>query len=456
MNARAVVLDPRPMKRLALALALPLFACKPSQPAASAGPAAASAASAGSDSKALLAEVDRLKDQIKDKPKTFEVVSALGNLYYENGRYLEAVDSFREAEELAAPALAEADGLRKKGVKPATDLPAECRRSGPEYGLSRIAEAARKLDPPHQLRCLDNALEMAVQDTARRGNAFYLIGNPDLALSEHQRVLARSPDSAESLFFVGAILLEQSNGDKKQLAEGKKYWQRLLKVAPDSPRAPIVRETLPKADEIFKPKPAQAQAAASGGQQLPPGHPPIPGNDLPPGHPPITGGQGGAAVAGGQPGAPMAHSGQPSAAEPTAEEVKNLEEAVANTERTPELEKGLDDLLSEGERALDQGRYQAARDAVVRVMPMRPNDARTSAALGGAMRGLGRIDMAQRTLMHALQLDPKQPRALYEMARLQAQQGDKAGAAQSLSTLKSADPAFARAHKVDEELAKLR
>lgn len=419
------------MKRLALALAL--FACKPSQPTAS--PAARPPADPNS-SKALLAEVDRLKDQIKNKPKTFEVVSALGNLYYENGRYLEAVDAFREAEEMAAPAQAEADALRKKGVKPAAELPAECRRSGPEYGLAKIAEAARKLDPPRQLRCLDGALEMAMQDGARRGNSLYLIGNPDSALAEHRRVLERSPDHPESLFFVGAILLEQSNGDRKQLAEGKKYWQRLLKVAPDSPRASIVRETLPKADEVFKPR-SQGQA----------GNAPVAQNGLPPGHPPL---------AGGQPGAPMNHSGFPAPSEPTAEEMRNLEEAVANTERTPELEKGLDELLAQSERDLDQGRYQEARDAVVRVMPMRPNDPRTSAAMGGAMRGLGRMEMAQRTLLHALQLDPRQPRALYEIGKLKAKQGDKAGASQSFAALKSADPKFAQSHKVDEELAKLR
>ena len=56
------------------------------------------------DPKALLAAVDQMHDQLKDKPKTFEVLSALGNLYYENGRYLEAIDSFRQALELSAPA----------------------------------------------------------------------------------------------------------------------------------------------------------------------------------------------------------------------------------------------------------------------------------------------------------------------------------------------------------------
>jgi len=421
------------MKR-ALVTAVALFACKPSaQPAP---PDAGRAAAVDpSDSKALLAEVDRLKDQLKDRPKTFEVLSALGNLYYDNGRYLEAVDAFRQAEELSTPIEADADALRKRGVVPAAELPGECRRSGAEYGLAQIAEAASKLDPPQRLRCLQAALQLAQDVRARRGNSFYLIGNPDSALAEHRKVLAVSPDYPESLFFVGAIVLEQSQGDKTKLAEGKKYWGRLLKVAPDSPRASLVRDTLPRADEVFAPRPAG---------QMPPGHPPVgqQENALPPGHP---------AVGGGQPGSPMNHSG-----EPTPEQITNLQDAVQNTERTPELEKGLDDLLAEGERDLDQGKYQDARDAVVRVMPMRPTDARAAAELGGAMRGLGRAEIAQRTLARALQLDPKQPRALYEMGKLQAQQGDKVGALQSFQALQAADPKFAAAHRIQEELGRLR
>ena len=424
------------MRRLAL-LALALCACKPAAPPA-APPDAARSPLDVTSSKALLAEVDRLKDQLKDKPKSFEVLGALGNLYYDNGRYLEAVDTLRQAEELSAPAEAEAESLRKKGVQPAADLPGECRRSGADFGLLQIAETARKLDAPRQLRCLDAALQMALDVHARRGNSFYLVGNPDAALAEHRRVLERSPDYPESLFFVGAIVLEQSQGNKAKLAEGKKYWARLLQVAPDSPRAPLVRDSLPKADEIFKPRPESAPPAGPPGlaqrdQGLPAGHPPL---------------------GGGQPGAPMNHSG--AAPEPTPEEMRNLQEAVQNTERTPELEKGLDALLAEGEKALDAGKYQEARDAVVRVMPMRPNDARTSAAMGGAMRGLGRTEMAQRTLSHALQLDPKQPRALYEMGKLQAQQGDKASAEHSFQALQAADAKFAKSHQVDEELGRLR
>jgi tetratricopeptide (TPR) repeat protein len=413
----------RPLAALLFALA----ACKPAAPAAA--PVDAGAALDPADSRSLLAEVDRLKDQLKDKPKSFEVLSALGNLYYENGRYLEAVDAFRQAEELAAPAEAAWEALRQKGVKPAAALPPECRRSGPEYGLAQIAGAAQKLPPPVEMRCLDAALEMALLARARRGNAFYLIGNPDSALAEHRKVLSRAPDYPESLFFVGAIVLEQSRGEKAKLAEGKKYWQRLLQVAPDHPRAVLVKDSLPRVEEIFKPRPASA---------LPQGHPQVTQNDLPPSDPPLPGL------------APMAHAG------PSAEEVRNIADAVQNTERTPELEKGLDQLLAEGEKNLDEGRYQEARDAVVRVMPMRPNDPRTAAALGGAMRGLGRAEMARRTLSHALELDPRQPRALYEMGKLLAQQGDKPGALRSFQALQGADEKFARAHRVDEEIRRLR
>ena len=230
------------------------------------------------DPKALLAAVDQMQGQLKDKPKTFEVQSALGNLYYENGRYLDAVDSFRQAPAISAPFETRAQELREKKVKPAKDLPLECRRSAQGYGLEQIAEAARKLDAPRELRCLDSALQMAIEARSRRGNALYLVGNPDGALAEHRRVLAGSPDHPESLFFVGAILLEQSRGDKAKLEEGKKYWRRLLAVAPDSPRAPLVKDSLPRADEIFAPK---AQAAAGGGPPMPPGHPDVAPAQLP-------------------------------------------------------------------------------------------------------------------------------------------------------------------------------
>src|SRR5919108_4035530 len=324
-------------------LLIAVAACSRSQsPASSPADAGAAANLDANDPKALLAAVDRMQDQLKDKPKTFEVLAALGNLYYENGRYLDAVDSFRQALAISDPIEKRAQELRTSKVKPAKDLPLDCRRSGTSYGLEQIAQAARKLDPPHELRCLDSSLQPAIEARARRGDALYLSGNPDGALAEHRRVLEESPDYPESLFFVGAILLEQSRGDKAKLEEGKKYWRRLLAVAPDSPRASVVKASLPRADRIFAPKAAVAGGALPPGHpdvngQLPPGHPDVAGQ-LPAGHPPI----GGSAS-----NAPMAHRGATpeERADVSPQELQAVAEAAQNTERTPELEKGLDDLI---------------------------------------------------------------------------------------------------------------
>jgi tetratricopeptide (TPR) repeat protein len=428
------------LRRISILVACAAVACssKP-EPRADVPDANRAPAASGSDdatgSKALLAQVDQLSEQLKDKPKTFEVLTALGNLYYENNRFLDAIDSYRKALELSAPAEAQAQELKKAGTKPAKDLPLECRRSGPGYGLEQIVAASKSLDAPHRLRCLEAALEPALAARARRADAMYLVGNPDAALAEHRKVLEESPDYPESLFFVGAVTLEQSRGDKKKLEEGKKYWKRLLAVAPDHPRAALVRQSLPKADEMFAKK---AEVASAGG--MPAGHP------VPENHPP---------VAGNDPASPMAHSGAPSdRVDPNA--VAAVADAVKNTERTPELEKGLDKLTDDAEKLLDQDKYQEARDAIVRVMPMRPGDARTAAIMGGAMRGLGRTEMAQRVLSVALQNNPRQPRALYEMGKLQASLGNKAAAGESFRSLQAADPDFARSHGVDDQLARLK
>ncbi|HEX3854927.1 MAG TPA: hypothetical protein VHW01_28390, partial [Polyangiaceae bacterium] len=214
-------------------------------------------------------------------------------------------------------------------------------------------------------------------------------------------------------------------------------------------RAALVKESLPKADELFAPKPESAPQAQANGA-LPPGHPPMPGvggeddAQLPPGHPQMPG-----SGAPGSPMSPMAHAG------PSPEQVQDVADAVAQTERTPELESGLDKLTANAENDLDNGRYQEARDKMVRVMPMRPGDARTAADLGAAMAGLGKAEMAERVLTRALGSDPKQPRALFEMGKLLAARNDKAGARAKFEAVKASDAKFAAAHQVDSELSKL-
>ena len=471
----------------AAGLCLALAACKPSAPAAVAPQAAPNtvgppgsalapaAADAGpevdldkldtSDPKQLMLLVDKMGGKLQGKPKTFEVLNALGNLYYENGRYLDAVDTYRQALLLSAPLEEKAGALRKKGVKAAAQVPLECRRAGPAYGLVEIAKQVDKLEPRQPavaLRCANEALGMAVAARARRGNGLYLVGNPDEALAEHRRVLEVEPDYPESLFFVGAILLEKSRLEPALRPQGKKLWERLLVVAPDHPRGQIVRENLPKIDTLFAPPDARRGPVAAG-SQLPPDHPPVGGQapgaaqqgELPPNHPPI-----GSAAAPGAGGEPTADAVPNDAANPeggpTAEQVKNVAEAVANTERTPALEQTFDAAITKGEQLLDQGNYVEARSALLLAMPMRPSDPKLAAALGGAMRGLGKTAMAERTLSRALELDPKSARANYELGMLLAARGDKPGALARLQAAQAADASFANKHKLEQEIARLR
>jgi tetratricopeptide (TPR) repeat protein len=425
------------------------------------------------DTKGLLAAVDAM-GAAKDKPKPFDVQSAIGNLYYEGARYLDAVDAYRLALATSLPVENELLALEAKGAVAAADLALECRRSGTTYGLEQIAEAAQKAaaaDPAKALRCLREAIAPAILARARRGNALYLAGQPDGALAEHKRVLLLEKDYPESLFFVGAITLEQSKGNKEQLEEGKKWWRRLLEVAPEHPRAAIVKESLPKADELFTPKPA-GPMVAGGGNALPAGHPPIaagqaspgpvrPDAQLPSNHPPLDGAAPGA-VGGNMPNAPMAHAGPseqgavpPGQTGPSAQTVAAMEDALRQTERTPELEKGLDDLSIQAEADLDAGKYTEARGKIVRVMPLRPNDARTAAIMGAAMRGLGRAEMAERVLGTALAKDPNNARANYELGLLYASRGDKANAKSKFEAVQAADAKFAAAHGVAAELQKV-
>src|SRR5438445_3070871 len=139
-----------------------------------------------------------------DYPTNFDLLSASGNLSFKNGRYLDAVDSLRQALVNYDAIEKRAQELRANKVKAAKELPLECRRSGPTYGLEQIAKAASKLDPARELRCLDSSLQPAIDARARRGDALYLVGNPDAALAEHRRVLAESLDYPETLLFVRA------------------------------------------------------------------------------------------------------------------------------------------------------------------------------------------------------------------------------------------------------------
>src|SRR6185312_279863 len=145
--------------------------------------------------------------------------------------------------------------LEKRLLKLAPDahavVPENCRldeKSDSDSGegaraLDRVVAQADSLQAQHPQEadaCLRQLTPVLANVHARRGNCWYLIGNPDKARVEHNAALALDADNPEALFFSGALTLEGAHGDPAKLEAGKAYWQKLLKVAPDHPRAELV------------------------------------------------------------------------------------------------------------------------------------------------------------------------------------------------------------------------
>lgn len=351
------------------------------------------------DSAQLLAAVEQLKDQLREKPRDYNVNLALGNLFYDNARYIEAIQFFSDAEQIAAEArerltaLVTAGALPQSGAKaPESCVLDSSATSGQPRSLEAIVAEAKALDGTDAkaaVACWAQLQPTVSSLHARRGNSWYLIGNPRKAKEDHDAALGVDPNHAEALFFSGALLLEQARGDEKMLEEGQAYWKRLLEIAPDHSRAELVRRTLPRVRELFGRPPMAAGA-------MPAGHPPAAGG-MPPGHPPADGGTATAAAL------PAVSA--------------EMQQAMAAVERTPELEAQLDAKIVEGEKLLAEGKWQEALDAFRSVMPLRPSGP-VALGLGIALRELGR-PTAEMVLRQASQLPQADvPRARFELARL--------------------------------------
>src|SRR5579871_1796866 len=71
-----------------------------------------------------------------------------------------------------------------------------------------------------------------------RARAIFFLGNPDLAVSELNRVIAhsgeRSQHGLDALYLIGAINYESNDTDKKRIATGIDAWSRYLSLAEPS------------------------------------------------------------------------------------------------------------------------------------------------------------------------------------------------------------------------------
>jgi tetratricopeptide (TPR) repeat protein len=374
------------------------------------------------EAKQLLAKVESMKDELKGKPKSIEVTVALGSLYYDNGKYLDAIDYYRQAIAQGEPLVKGLRAVERVAgeVKPAPQEKAGCARSQLRDSVPLLARAnllAEQGKKAEALACAREAARPVAMAHTRRGNAWYLVGNPAAAVAEHEAALQLFPDEPESLFFRGAIAFDAMGDDLKQLQRAKECWSRFLEVAPDSPRRSAVKEMLPQLDAAIR---------AGGVSRLPrPARP---------------------EVVDGAPG--------PGPLDPSAQQ------AVQGLELTPEIVAGFGPILDQAAAQLAKGDVDGARTSIVRVFPFVMSDvqsgagkvppplrARAQALMGLYMQGKG-APMGQVMLQQAATASAESVDA---QATALASQGDAAHARTLWKALVESAPDYAaQAHLADK------
>ncbi|WP_243338495.1 tetratricopeptide repeat protein [Anaeromyxobacter soli] len=219
----------------------------PPSPAAPppAGAPAAPAPGAGEpqglpSSSQLLAQVEAMKGQLATAPKPLEILRALGDLYYQERRYADAIGWYDQAIAVAEPAwkdyLALPAAVRAREPSPAVKQ--ECTRSEKRgfEPLVRAAEArARRKDGAGAAFCYRAALEPSIGARIQRANAKLLAGDAPGAIADHEEVLARIPDQPDAMYFLGLALAETANGNIGQLERARALWKRVGEVQPNGP-----------------------------------------------------------------------------------------------------------------------------------------------------------------------------------------------------------------------------
>jgi tetratricopeptide (TPR) repeat protein len=360
----------------------------------------------GVDSKELLRQLDAMKEDLKNRPKTAEIEFALGNLYYENGRYPEAIDLYRQLLDRAAAPMARYLELRKLPHPAIDPRKAACTTAAQPTFEDLVGGAEAKAHAGEigaAVVCYQAALLPMLAARARRGNAFFLIGNEDRAMEEHRANLAIEPTYTESLFFLGALLFETGDGAPDRLREAREVWKRYLATGPEPERERLTRQNLARIDS----------ALANGGRMV---------------QGPGVGGMG------------------PMGAVP-------MGPPVPRPALTPDQQKALRAAVAEGARALGQRSWQEALAAFDRARQLDPADEEAARGAGQALMALGDRMKAEAAFRAALGRNPRDALALYELGEVFFQNQHYAGAARFWTQVLDLDPKVATQFKVKERIA---
>jgi tetratricopeptide (TPR) repeat protein len=342
----------------------------------------------------LIKQLDSVKG-LKDQDKPFDVASAVGKLYFGNGRFDEATLFFKQAMAKVSPLRALFLAQKAKADAKHEKLPEAdsvgCHLSS-EAELPALTQKAQALAAKGQsaaaAACAKAGLKPALDVESLLADALFLSGDSKGALAEHAAVLQVDPKEPNSLYGHAGVLFDGANDDVAQLKKAKAELAHFIELYPSVPHAAQAKLLVARAEQAI---------AAGGMSKLP--HPRMTG--------PIPHRQAqmlqGPMMAQGQAQGPMmagAGGGNPPAL--TQDQIN----AVQNTERTPEMMQGLQKLVEQGEDALAQGKFQDALDAYKRVVPFEPENGRAKAGMAWALVGMNRQPMADRIWQVAVGADP--------------------------------------------------
>ncbi len=254
------MITPRSLGHLVLVLSFAgLWACEapevyPRQPQLVRGSDPREASGPGAT---LLRQVEAVKEKLGQGSKPVGILVALGNLYYENGRYPEAIDWYRQAIEAARPAL---EAYRALGEGPRGEAPKACETradaSSFEKAVARAKALAASGDARRARACYARALRLVAGAMARRGSAWAVLDQPERGVAELDQALVLTPDDPEALFYYGAVVFNARKDDPNlDVHRAVERWKRFLELVPDHPRAAQVRSALETLEGELAPAP---------------------------------------------------------------------------------------------------------------------------------------------------------------------------------------------------------
>jgi tetratricopeptide (TPR) repeat protein len=215
----------------------------------------------------LLAQVEAMKSRLASAPKSLEILLALGNLYFQERRYPDAIGWYDEAIALAEPVWKDYLTLpeRAREKEPAPAVQQACARTearGFEPLATEARTRARRKDLAGAGFCYRAALEPSIGARIQRANAKLLSGDAAGAVADHEAVLARIPDQPDALYFLGLALAETAKGNVLQLERARALWRRVAELQPNGPYA----EDLKLATAEVERRIAAAQSSRAAGR----------------------------------------------------------------------------------------------------------------------------------------------------------------------------------------------